>query len=188
MPVRVLFGAALAAFLLAAAQAATPCIATASSPWPAAGEDYVVEAVSGGSTSCDGATAVSVRSSGGDLIWTEAQVTSWNDFLAGAADSADLTKRLAELVDQSKAAFKTSADLPDWKKGAEAPLNKDGMPFFVEATEGGASGWYESVRAEKYPLLCFRQAVHYLGCYALVSNGPQDQTLMKIGQLQLPSP
>lgn len=172
---------AAACLTLPAAAAEEMCSGMASSAWPAAGEGYVVEGWAGGAKDCTKSVAVIVaRAPNGEPLWTQSAPVGWIAGLNAATNSAELTKALGEWVTQTDGTLKTSADLPEWKTGADMPMMGE-FPFYPY--EGFDREAYEAVRALKQPMLCYVQGMESLGCWVF---DKESGTFSQIGVQSFP--
>ncbi len=163
-------GAAFAALLSApGALAADRCNAAAAGDWSAA------------SASCEKAFAVIVvrDQSGTPQMW-ESYPLEQNAALVGKTTPADVEAALTAWIDQSKSPYKSTADLPEWKTGAEAPMAGE-IPFELEG--GIDQENYARIRKLSAPTFCYVSTLEHLSClYMETANGQ----ISRLGSTFLP--
>lgn len=172
------------AFLAAAAIAsgmtcATPavaagCSASASAAWkPVAGRAFRAEAFSAGPTCSLAVATIVVRAPDGNVLWADASPVDQLMTFVEAKSRKQMARALQDWLFQSHA-FTSTADLPEWKRGAEGPLGGE-FAFYPEA--GVDREAFELIRAEKQPVFCYVQGMESMACLGLSKDG----ALSKIG-------
>ncbi len=176
-----MFAAAAVAALLSApaALAADRCNASAATPWTAAG--MAVEAFASGAT-CDKTVAVFVirDAEGTAQVW-EAYPAEQNAALTGRTTVAETEAALKEWIDQSSSMFKTTADLPEWKDGADLPMSGE-FPFYVE--EGLDRENYARIRKLAAPIFCTVSGMESVSC--LYKDADSGGLIFKVGAQSFP--
>ena len=160
---KLMFAAAGLAALLAApgAMASEKCNVAVDGTWPEAGKGVTVEAFTNGA-GCEKATAVlTIHDGTGSLVYNSVTSAEYAMMLTGKKTSAEMEAALKEWIDQKGSTLKTTADLPEWKDGAEQPMLGE-FPFYPE--EGIDRAAYEKYRADKSPLFCFVPGIESLAC------------------------
>ena len=114
-----------------------------------------------------------VRAPDGKVLWAEAAPVEHVMTFVEVKTRKQMTRALGEWLSQSHP-FKSTADLPEWKKGAEAPASGE-FPFYPEA--GIDREAYEQIRTEKQPVFCYVQGMESLACLGLSNDG----SLSKVG-------
>ena len=76
--------------------------------------------------------------------------------------------------------FKSTGDLPEWKKGAEAPSPLGEFPFYPD--QGVDQETYAKIRAEKQAVFCYVQGMESMACVAIARDG----TATKVGVQTFP--
>ena len=158
--------------LLASAQtspaAAGNCAQSASRPWaPVKGRAFRAEAFSNGPTCSLAVVTLVVRAPDGKVLWVDAAQTDQLMTFVEAKSRKQMARALGEWLFQSHG-FKSTADLPEWKKGADAPASGE-FPFYPEA--GVDRETYEQIRAQRLPVFCYVQGMESLSCVALAKDG-----------------
>lgn len=157
---KLIAAAALAAlYAMPGASAAERCAAAVDSTWKEAG--ISVEVFTNG-PSCDKAWAVlGMRNAAGEPVYWQAYATDQNAALAGQTDVAGMEKALKDWIDPTNATFKTTADLPEWKEGADFPMSGE-FPFYPD--EGIDRENYKRIQALKAPIFCFVSGMESMTC------------------------
>ena len=156
-----IYAAAAVAALLSApgALAADRCAVAVDSAWKEAG--ISVEVFTNGVT-CDKAwAAIGMRNAAGEPVFWQAYAVDQNAALAGQTDVAGMEKALKDWIDPTNAAFQTTADLPEWKEGADMPMSGE-FPFYPE--DGIDRENYQRIRALKAPVFCFVTGMESMTC------------------------
>jgi hypothetical protein len=113
-------------------------------------------------------------------LWN-ASPAEQNMLLAGKSTAAELEAALKELVnDAANPQFATTADLPEWKEGAESPSSGE-FPFYVQ--DGIDRENYNRIRAAKAPVFCYVQGMESLSC---AYKEPTDGYISRIGTQTFP--
>ncbi len=150
---------ATAAFALAAMAGATAsakdCAGIAGTDWPAM-KGYTIGAIAGGPDCQKAVALIVIRDADGNAVYHESYVAEYVMVLAGAQNSDELTKALQDWISTSDQQFKTTADLPEWKKGEDQPMLGD-FAFYPE--EGMDRDTYEKIRAAKTPVFSYVQGM-----------------------------
>lgn len=175
-----IFGAAVLATGLVAPVQAAGCDQSASKLWPATeGRPLLTEAYSNGRTCAAAVVTIVVRGADGKVLWTDAMAAEFLMTFVEAKTPAKMKAALADWLFQSHT-FKSTGDLPEWKKGAEAPTVVGEFPFYPEA--GVDQEGYSQIRAEKQPIFCYVQGMESLSCIGLSKDG----AMTKIGVQTFP--
>jgi len=173
---------AAAAFALTAMAATTAsaadCSGIAGTEWKAM-KGYTVGAIAGGPDCQKAVALIVVRDGENNAVWHESYVAEQVMVLAGAQNSADMSKALAEWIDTANPAFETTANLPEWAEGADSPVNGD-FPFYPE--EGIDREMWNKIRAMKTPVYCYVQGMESVAC---LTNDP-EMGFFKIGVQTFP--
>ena len=173
---------ATAAFALAAMAATTAsakdCSGIAGTNWNQI-KGYTIGAIAGGPDCAKAVALIVIRDAEGNAVYHESYVAEYVMVLAGAQNSAELTKALAEWIDTSSPQFATTADLPEWKDGADMPMLGD-FAFYPE--EGMDREGYEKLRAAKTPVYSYVQGMESV---AVVTVDP-EAGVIKIGAQSFP--
>ena len=115
---RRMIGIAVLVLAGSAATAYADCDAGARSVWQ---QGVVAEARSQGATCANAVATLVLRDAGGKPIWVESFVGAQVMVLAGTQTKAEMTRALADWIDQKNAMMPRTDKLPDWPKNAEAP-------------------------------------------------------------------
>lgn len=154
--------------------AAQGCTASASIVWKAdVTRTYRAEAFSSGPTCLLAVATLVVRAPGGKAIWADARAADTVMTLARLRTRSKMTRALGEWLAQDDQ-FKSTANLPEWKKGADAPSSGE-FPFYPE--DGTDRDAYEKLRTERQPMFCYVQGMESMACLGLAKDG----SLNKIG-------
>jgi len=177
----VLLGAAALAAVepfVAIADAAA-CSVHAARPWsPVKGRVYRTEAFANGGACATAVVTIVVRAMDGAVLWADVAPAQHLMTFGGVKTRSQMFRALQEWLTQGSM-FKTSADLPPWAAGADAPASGE-FPFHPEADIDRDS--YERMRAERQPVFCYVQGMESMTCLGLSKDG--DMT--KIGVQQFP--
>ena len=150
------------------AHAAADCSASAWRSWqPVAGRHYRAEAFSSGPTCALAVVTLVVRAPDGHALWTDAAPAEHLMTFGEVKTRAQMVRALGEWVSQAHM-FRTTAELPAWKKGDDAPTSGE-FPFYPEA--GVDREYYEQTRAERLPVFCYVQGMESMSCVALSKDG-----------------
>lgn len=120
-----------------------------------------------------------MRDADGNAVFHESYVAEYVMLLAGAQNSDELTKALKEWIDTSNQQFATTADLPEWKEGADQPVLGE-FAFYPE--EGIDREGYEKLRAAKTPVFSFVQGMESV---AVITVDP-EAGVIRIGAQSFP--
>jgi hypothetical protein len=160
----------------AAAEARPPisrvCSASATVAWaPVRGRFYPTEAFANGQACGTAVVTIVVRARDGKVLWADARPAAEVMTFVEAKTPSKMTAALAEWLTQHHT-FKSTADLPVWKKGAEAP-DAGEFPFYPDA--GLDRDAYEQLRAAKLPVFCYVQGMESMACLSLSADGQIDK-------------
>ncbi len=144
------------------------CAATASVAWTQAGADYSIEAFSHGKVCANAVVVIVAYAPDDTILMVEAFPASQMMLSAGAPTSDDMGKALADWINQDSATLRMSADLPEWTAELDMPMLGD---FAFMPAEGFDRDYYNALRAENRPLLCFVQGMESMACHALAPEG-----------------
>jgi hypothetical protein len=160
-------------------QAAGGCSVYAATPWkPAGGPVLKAEAFSNGPSCARAVVTLVVRASDGRVLWTDAAAGEHLMTFVGVKTRTQMTRALREWLTQ-RHIFKSTADLPAWKKGADAPMSGE-FPFYPEL--GIDRDAYEEIRAAGQPIFCYVHGMESMACVAPANDGQ----MMKIGVQTFP--
>jgi len=173
-----LAAAAACYLLLPNALAGTTCDFKASVPWkPERGPLFRAEAMSSGPSCPNAVVTIVLRTGDGKPLWADAMPSSQLMTFQGIKTAAQMKRALVEWLD-NPSTFKSSADLPPWTKGEQAPQAGE-FPFYPEA--GVDQENYEQSRAAKAPVFCYVQGMESMSCVIFRDGG-----LSKIGLQTFP--
>ncbi|MEJ0060017.1 MAG: hypothetical protein WDM79_10765 [Terricaulis sp.] len=150
-------------------EVAAGCETTATNSWTPAGgaSAYTLTATAEGADCASANATFTITDAAGTAVWTETFPANQVMFLAHVTTPAEMTEALAEWVNPNSSPFSTTADLPAWPVGADAPTH-DEFPFYPE--EGAQQDTYEGLRARAVPVICYVQGMESSSCLAL-ENG-----------------
>lgn len=164
----------------AAPASAAGCNLAAAKAWvPLKGQSYRTEAYSNGATCAGAVVTIVVRAANGHVLWAEALTAEHLMTFADAKTVSKMNAALAETLSQPQT-FKSTGDLPEWKKGAEAPVPLGEFPFYAE--QGVDQETYAKIRAEKQAVFCYVQGMESMACVAIARDG----TATKVGVQTFP--
>jgi hypothetical protein len=173
-----LAAAAACYLLLPNAFAGTTCDLKASAPWaPSRGPVFRAEAISSGPTCQNAVVTIVLRSKDGKPLWADAMPTSQLMTFQGIKTGAQMNRALVDWLG-NPSTFKSSADLPPWKAGEQAPRAGE-FPFYPEA--GVDQETYEQSRAARAPVFCYVQGMESMSCVVFRDGG-----MTKIGLQTFP--
>jgi hypothetical protein len=164
--------------MTATTASAKDCSGIAGTSWPAI-KGYTIGAIAGGPDCQKAVALIVIRDADGNAVFHESYIAEYVMVLAGAQNSADLTKALKEWIDTSSPQFNTTADLPEWKAGEDQPMLGE-FAFYPE--EGMDREGYEKIRAAKTPVFSFVQGMESV---AVVTVDP-EAGVIKIGAQSFP--
>lgn len=168
MRVGLIVAAVLLAVSGAAPAQAAGCNLGVAKPWvPFKGSAYRSEAYSNAASCAGAVVTIVVRARGGQVLWTDAMPAAQLMTFVEAKTPAKMKAALVDWLDQPHT-FKSSADLPEWKKGAEAPEAGE-FPFYPEV--GVDRDTYMQIRSEKQAMFCYVQGMESLACVAIAKDG-----------------
>lgn len=139
---------------------------------------YVTEAYANGVSCANAVVTIVVRGAGGDLLWADAMASNQLMTFADVKTRARMKAGLIDWLTQQHT-FKSSGDLPEWKKGADAPEAGE-FPFHPEP--GVDRETYMQIRAEKQAMFCYVQGMESMSCIAIAKDG----AVTKVGVQQFP--
>lgn len=163
----------VAAALLAAggvgpAQAAGCSLGTVK-PWLATkGRPYMSEAYSNGATCAGAVVTIVVRAPDRKVVWVEALPAEQIMTFVDANTAPKMKAALRDWLYQSHT-FKSTGDLPEWKKGSDSPTVTGEFPFYP--ADGMDQAGYAQIRAEKQAIFCYVQGMESLSCVAIAKDG-----------------
>lgn len=138
---------------------ASGCEAQASSRWTTGPEtNLTLEARSLGESCAEALATLIIRGSDGALLWASAYPTA--DVMT-LRDASDATGMEAALTRWIEAGDRTTADLPEWPTGKDAP-NAGDFPFYPE--EGWDAASFSELRQAAAPMFCHVQGIESLRC------------------------
>ncbi len=141
--------------------------------------NFKVEAAAYGTDCARAVVTLALRDESGDAVYTFAGTA---DKLLGfetVTDQASLATALTDWsVEVADGGMTTTAELPEWKTGADYPIMGD-FPFYIEGDLTREQ--YEALRAEARPMYCHVQGRESLACLDLT-----DPFANKIGVQALP--
>jgi hypothetical protein len=147
-----------------AAAVASGCDTAATLNWLSdKGGTYRAEAYANGARCEQSVVTITVRGPDGKLMLSDARAAADVMVFGGVTTKPAMTAALSAWVRQDHQ-FKTSANLPPWPQGAEAPQAGE-FPFYPEADVDRDT--YEKIRAVKAPVFCYVQGMESMACYAL---------------------
>lgn len=165
--------------LMFAAAAAPGCNATVTRTWsPVTGRAYRTEAYANGSNCAQAVVTIAVRGADGVAMWSDAAPAQRVMTFSSVKTRAQMVQALGEWLAQDNM-FKTTADLPPWLEGEDAPQSGE-FPFYPEP--GFDRETYEQVRAQKLSVFCYVQGMESLACLVVMRDGQMD----KIGVQSFP--
>ncbi len=178
------FGLIVAAVLLAASGAAPAsaagCNLGAAKSWaPFKGRPFSSEAYSNGASCAGAVVTIVVRAPDRMVLWVEAMPAAQLMTFAGVNTVRKMKAALADWLSQPHT-FKSTGDLPEWKKGADSPVAVGEFPFYPD--EGIDQETYAKIRAEKQGIFCYVQGMESMGCVAIAKDG----TATKVGLQTFP--
>lgn len=138
---------------------------------------FRAEAFSDGPTCAHAVVTLVIRAPDGAPLWADAMPASQVMTFSQVRKSGKMTAALREWLAQSHL-FRSSLDLPAWKKGEAAPIAGE-FPFYPD--EAVDRDYYEQVRSERLPVFCYVQGMESLACIVL-----KDGAMMKVGLQTFP--
>ena len=133
---------------------------------PFNGQAYGAEAYSNGSACADAVVTIVVRSKR-QVLWVDARPAAQLMTFVEAKTPPAMKRALADWLRQQHM-FKSSADLPAWNKGADAPVAGE-FPFYPEA--GVDRDTYLQIRGERQAMFCYVQGMESMACVAIANDG-----------------
>ncbi len=180
MRIRLIVAAVVLAVSSVAPASAAGCNLGVAKAWvPLKGQSYRTEAYSNGATCAGAVVTVVVRAANGHVLWAEALMAEHLMTFADAKTVSKMNTALGETLAQSQT-FKSTGDLPEWKKGAEAPSPLGEFPFYPD--QGVDQETYAKIRAEKQAVFCYVQGMESMACVAIARDG----TATKVGVQTFP--
>ena len=160
-------------------QAAGGCSASASTAWkPFAGRTFRAEAFSNGPSCTYAVVTLVIRAPDGKALWADAAPAEHLMTFVEAKTRKQMSRALGEWLSQNHM-FKTTAELPEWKTGEDAP--KSGEFQFIP-DQNVDREYYEQARGAKLPVFCYVQGMESMACVALSKDGQ----MTKIGVQTFP--
>jgi hypothetical protein len=141
---------------------AVGCDAAASALWTAGPRVLRVEAVSRGPGCANAVSMLVVRAPDGEPLWLEAFINKHNLALQGGTTPRTLQAALEDWIDPSKSGFKSTADLPFWRRNEPAPVAGE-FPFYPDESYNEREAW-EALRRAKAPMFCYTQGLESIAC------------------------
>ena len=150
------------------ASAGQGCDAGAWAPWavPRLGV-HRTEAFSHGGNCANAVVMIVVRGPNGAPLWSDSMPSAQLMTFAGIKSPREMPQALGEWLRQSHL-FKSSADLPPWKKGETAPTSGE-FAFYPDASIDRDA--YEKTRSARVPVFCYVQGMESLACVVLEDGG-----------------
>ncbi len=176
--IKVIAAAAAFAAMAIGTAAAKECSGIAGTEWPAV-KGYSIGAIAGGPDCQKAVALIVVRDADGNPVYHESYVAEYVMVLAGAQNSAELTKALQDWINTADQQFKTTADLPEWKEGADQPVLGE---FAFYPDEGVDRDTYEKIRAAKTPVFSYVQGMESI---AVITVDP-EAGVISIGAQSFP--
>ena len=144
---------------------------------PSQNSVFRAEASSDGPSCAHAVVTLVIRAPGGAPLWADALPASQVMTFSQVRRAGDMAVALREWLTQSHQ-FRTSFDLPVWKKGEAAPIAGE-FPFHPD--EAVDHDYYEQIQSERLPVFCYVQGMESMACIVL-----KDGTMMKIGLQSFP--
>jgi hypothetical protein len=172
----VCLAALLPAFATAQASGASKaqpsrCATFASAPWLGGPTPRLkIEAFSEGPTCAKAVTVFVVRDASGDVLYSESHQSQFVMPLSDARTRAQMQTALRSWVTSINGAS-IRAGLPDWRSGAEAPVDQE---FGFLPAEGMSRTDYLAIKTGRMPLLCYVQGMESLKCLVYRNGGFED--------------
>jgi hypothetical protein len=141
-------------------------------------EPLSVSAFSEGPNCARASATIVVRDAGGAVLWVDAAASEHLFTLQDARNASDMRAALGAWISETANAFASTAALPPWEEGAEAPTSGE-FPFYPESYID--HDYYESIRARAAPIYCYVQGMESMACLML-----DDGRLEKIGVQSFP--
>jgi hypothetical protein len=158
---------------------AAGCSLGAAKAWvPAKGQIYRSEAYSNGASCAGAVVTIVLRAPNGQVLWADARPANQLMTFGEAKTPKKMKAGLVEWLAQNEK-FDSTADLPEWKKGADSPMAGE-FPFYPEADVHAET--YMKIRAEKQAMFCYVQGMESLACIAIAKDG----TATKVGVQSFP--
>jgi hypothetical protein len=139
---------------------------------------YGSEAYSNGVSCPDAVVTIVVRAQSGQVLWTDAMPAAQLMTFVDAKVPAKMQAALNDWLAQPHM-FKSSANLPEWKVGADGPVAGE-FPFYQEP--GIDRDTYMQIRAQKQAMFCYVQGMESMACVAIAKDG----TATKVGVQSFP--
>lgn len=148
---------------------AAGCNLGTANPWMASkGRPYMSEAYANGATCATAVVTIVVRAPDRKVLWVDAMPAEQLMTFVGAKTPPKMKAALRDWLYQSHT-FKSTGDLPEWKKGADSPAPLGEFAFYPE--EGIDQATYATIRAEKQAIFCYVQGMESLACVAIAKDG-----------------
>lgn len=159
--------------------AASGCTASVSKAWtPVKGRAYRLEAFSNGPNCALAVVTLAVRAPDGTALWVDAAPAAHLMTFAEVKTLKQMATALNDWLPQAHM-FKTTAELPEWKTGEDAPKSGE-FQFIPDAAVDRE--YYEQTRAGQQPVFCYVQGMESMSCVALSKDGQ----MTKIGVQTFP--
>ncbi len=169
MRIRLIVAAALAvAGFISPAQAAGCNVGVAKAWVPFKGAVYGSEAYSNGATCAGAVVTIVVRAPDGNVVWVDAAPAAQLMPFVDVKTPQRMQAGLNDWVSQQHP-FKSTGDLPEWKKGADAPAMLGEFPFYAEPGVDQES--YAQIRADRLAIFCYVQGMESMACVAIARDG-----------------
>ena len=130
------------------------------------GRAWLSEAYVNGPQCKGGVGTIVLRAPNGKVVWVDAMPTDDLFVFDQAKSGNKMGPAAVDWLTQSHS-FKTTADFPAWKKGADSPVAGE-FPFYPDDSVDQAT--YEDIRAKKQAVFCYVQGMESINCLALVDG------------------
>jgi hypothetical protein len=162
----------------AALAAASACNSAAATSWRVAnGADIQITGSASGQNCATASVSLSMRDSGGRILFGEAFDADQVMTLAGKTNAAEMQAALIEWLTPAPS-MQTSSTLPAWPAGAPQPMSGE-FPFYPDP--GMERSAYLALRGRNAPMFCYAQGMESLGCVAF-----ENETVTKVGVQTFP--
>lgn len=118
-----------------------------------------------------------VRDGAGDIVWSHAAAAAHLFGVNEAGNSAEMSAALSDWASHAAQWPQTTADLPEWEAGADAPGGE--FPFYPEQWIDRDA--YLELRAKAEPMYCYVQGMESMACLTVYFD-----RLEKIGVQSFP--
>jgi hypothetical protein len=139
-------------------------------PWASS---LQLEARAFGQNCAASVVVLSVLNAKGEPIWATLRLSPQVAvFSHNATSPKQMRKALEEWISVGLSANdQTTAQLPDWKVGADAPERPEGTEFGFFADQDMSQAFWMEVKQGNYPLFCFVQGMESESCIANAGAG-----------------